>query len=293
MTTQLAPRKKDQVATIKDLMEGSKDRWASLLPKEMSPERLMKVALMSISRNNTLLQCSPQSLREAFIDASTLGLDCTGTMGEAYLVPYKGEAKFIIGYKGLIALARRSGQIESIEANVVYQNDHFELDLGTQSRIVHRPNLDGDRGPLRLVYAVAKLAGGQIQTDYMTRQEIDAIRQRSRASSNGPWVTDYNEMARKTVVRRLAKYLPLSVESKVAISESDNAEFSRDFVDADIVETKGRSEATLAAMRATQGKTAIPAAHAPEEEGDDSPPWDDLAAEADARLDALAGEDDR
>lgn len=241
------------IDTVRDLMARSQEKWAALLPKQMSPERLQKVALMAISRNKALLDCSPQSLLEAFIDASTLGLDVCGSMGRAYLVPYKNnktgqsEAKFIIGYRGLIDLARRSGEIESIAAHVVYEHDEFVVELGDSERIIHKPYMAGDRGKPVAVYAVAKLKGGAVQTDVMTKADVDKIRGRSRASNSGPWVTDYDEMARKTVVRRLCKYLPLTIEAAVAISESDAAEYQ----DFEVVSSSAPTRTEAQAARVT------------------------------------------
>jgi recombinational DNA repair protein RecT len=130
----------------------------------------------------------------------------------------------IPGYRGLISLARRSGQLKSIEARVVYANDTFGIEYGTSPFLKHVPNLTGDPGPLVLVYAVARLVDGGEQVEVMTKVQVDAIRSRSRAGKSGPWVTDYDEMARKTVVRRICKYLPLSVELAKALEIDERVE---------------------------------------------------------------------
>jgi recombination protein RecT len=131
----------------------------------------------------------------------------------------------IISYKGMIALARRSGEILSIEARAVYERDTFSVRYGIDATVEHVPYLDGDPGKLKFAYAVAKLRDGGVQIDVMNRTQIDAIRTRSRAGQKGPWVTDYDEMAKKTVLRRLFKMLPVSAELAEAIEKGDAHEF--------------------------------------------------------------------
>ena len=165
-----------------------------------------------------------------------------GVLGQAYLVPYFNrkknitEAQFIPGYKGLIALARRSGEVTSIESHIVYSNDTFNLTLGLDTHVEHIPNLDGDRGAIRLVYGVAKFRSGGHHFEWMPLAEVEKIRARSKAASNGPWVTDYEQMVRKTLIRRMMNYLPMSIELQAAVQVSDatdegkRATFDGDFV---------------------------------------------------------------
>lgn len=145
-------------------------------------------------------------------------------LGYAYLIPYKGVATLIPGYKGLLDLARRSGRIISIEARVVHAKDRFRFAFGLKPVLEHTPTQDADSGELTAAYAVAHLKDGGQQWEVMWKREIDAIRQRSRASSSGPWVTDYEEMAKKTVLRRLCKMLPASVELQQAVAMDERAE---------------------------------------------------------------------
>jgi recombination protein RecT len=130
----------------------------------------------------------------------------------------------IIGYRGLIDLARRSGQISRIEAHPAYEKDRFKIQFGLNPILEHEPDLSGDPGPMILVYAVAELRDGTKQVEVMTKKQVDGIRARSKAGKSGPWVTDYDEMAKKTVVRRLCKYLPLSVELVTAFERDDELE---------------------------------------------------------------------
>lgn len=201
---------------------------AQVLPRHLKVERITNIALSSAASSNTLLQCTPQSIFKALISTSQLGLETNGPLGHAYLVPFKNkgiyEATPIIGYRGLIDLARRSGNVVSIEAHVVHEKDRFRCVFGLETVLEHEPCWDGDPGPMKAVYAVARIKDGGTQLEVMTKDAVDKIRKRSRASSSGPWVTDYEEMARKTVVRRLCKYLPMSVELAEALT-LDNQQY--------------------------------------------------------------------
>jgi len=184
--------------------------------------------------------------------AAELGLEPGGGLGEGYLVPYGATCQFIPGYRGFISLARRSGQIVSVESHIVYEGDLFEFELGTEQRIRHVPNLDRDPekpAVMRAVYAVARIVGGGVQSELMTKAEVDAIRRRSKASGSGPWVTDYTEMARKTAIRRLFKYLPVSVELCKAMELQASAE-SGVFDDLEVYEDPKTQELNAKAAQA-------------------------------------------
>jgi phage RecT family recombinase len=219
---------RQKVDHLKGVLEGALARNKHTLPRHLKPERVLRIVLGAASRNQTLLSCTPKSIALAVVTASQLGLEPGSPLGSAYLVPFKNrhtgryEATLIIGYRGLIDLARRSGEIESIEAHVVHEKDAFRCVFGLSPVLEHEPAwTDDDPGKLVAVYAVARLKGGQVQTEVMTRAQVDGIRKRSRAGSSGPWVSDYDEMARKTVVRRLCKYLPMSIEMESALVVED------------------------------------------------------------------------
>jgi len=193
-----------------------------------------------------LLNCTPNSLWTCMKTAANFGLE-PGLLGMLYLVPFKNkgvyEAQVILGYRGLIELTRRSGAVKHIEAFNVYEADlkppgHFEVILGLKPDIMHRPNWmvshDGQR-PVGS-YCVSVLADGERTFTFMTQDEIEAIRKRSRAKDNGPWVTDPGEMYRKTATRRHCKYLPLSVEDLTLLDKARNADFDVDPLE---LETKG------------------------------------------------------
>jgi len=218
---------KDKVSTVRDLLEKSKAQIALALPRQMTPDRMVRVAMTSIQRTPKLLDCDPRSLVAAIIQASQLGLEPDGALGHAYLVPYGNTVTFIPGYRGLIDLARRSGQVSTIEACAVYPGDTFIYERGLEPRLIHRPQLtdeDPPQGTLQYVYAVCKLRDGGVQYDVMSKGRVEAIRKRSKAGNNGPWVTDYEEMAKKTVLRRLCKLLPLSVEIQKAVAHDEAIE---------------------------------------------------------------------
>lgn len=290
----MLPVQKQNYTTVAQMMEKSRDSIAAALPKHLTVERLSRVALGELRTNPKLLECNPTSLMSAIVKASQLGLEVGSAMGHAYLVPYKTECTLIIGYRGMIALARRSGEIQSITARVVYARDTFELEYGLDEKLRHVPSTDEDPGPVTHVYAVAKLRDGGIQYEVMTRAEVEAIRKRSRAGQYGPWVTDWSEMARKTVMRRLFKYLPMSIEMADAMSaEADDDRPSERNVTGTATVTD--LNARLAASAETQPQ---PTARAIEHQGatDPHPTADDEAetpewpqANADGELEDVRG----
>lgn len=207
--------------TIRDLIEASKPKFAEVLPGHLSVDRLVRVTIACIAKTPALQQCTQQSLLNAIMQAAQLGVEPTGVLGSAYLVPYGKECTLIVGYRGLIDLARRSGQIESIEAHVVHEKDRFTCRYGLAPALEHEPHWSGDPGPVLAVYAVAKLKDGGKQIEVMTKAQVDAIKNKSKASGSGPWKDHYDEMARKTVVRRICKYLPLTPELADALETTD------------------------------------------------------------------------
>lgn len=198
------------------------------LPKHMTPERMARIAITEMRKIPKLAECNPMSFLGAVIQCSQLGLEPGGSLGHVYLIPYGKEVQVIVGYRGMIDLARRSGQIISIDARAVYEGDQFECELGLEAKLNHTPAWDNpnraDPTKLRFVYAVAKLKDGGIQFDVMSKIEVDSIRKRSKSSGSGPWVTDYAAMALKTVVRRLFKFLPVSIELQLAVGIDEMAD---------------------------------------------------------------------
>lgn len=228
--TQLVPAK-DKVNNVRNLLEKCKSQIQMALPKHMTPDRMMRVAMTEIQKTPALLDCTPVSLVAAVIQASQLGLEI-GVLGQAYLVPFKGSVTLIPGYRGLVQLARRSGEIVSIEARIVHARDKFTVRYGLEPELTHIPWMptpdekvtkEGP-GPVLCAYACAKFKDGGYQFEVMSLRELDNIKGRSKAASSGPWVTDTEEMYRKTVTRRLCKWLPASIELARAIELDNNAE---------------------------------------------------------------------
>lgn len=234
MTTQAIEKAQTPITTIADYLGKRKDQIAMVMAAGMDIERLTKVAIAAISRNPYLLQCTPESIYSSIHTSVQLGLEPGSPFGEAYLVPYKNnkigkwEAQFIPGYQGLAKLARNSGIVKKLYARVARENDTIVLKQGLDEDLQHTPKLDGPRGKPVLVYAVAHLEDGSTQFEWMTVEEVDAIKARSKSKDNGPWVTDWEEMAKKTVFKRLAKWLPKSTTKEgtafaLAVGE-DNAD---------------------------------------------------------------------
>lgn len=225
-TGQVAERPKDLLSLMAS--GAVKAQIANALPKHMTADRMARIAMTELRRVPALQKCDPMSFLGAVMQASQLGLEPGGALGHVYLIPFGKEVQVIVGYRGMIDIARRSGQIVSIEARAVYDGDRFDCVLGLDSNIEHVPDWQNvnrtDPAKLRFVYAVAKLKDGGMQFDIMSRAEVDAIRKRSKSNGNGPWVTDYAAMALKSVVRRLFKFLPVSIEMQTAIGIDEQAD---------------------------------------------------------------------
>ncbi|WP_225784493.1 recombination protein RecT [Xenophilus sp. Marseille-Q4582] len=221
---------------VGDLIVAMKPQMAMALPKHLNPDRMARIVLTEIRRVPKLAECGRDSLLGAVMTCSQLGLEPGNGLGHAYLLPFDKRAKvngswqtvgidcqLIIGYRGMIDLARRSGQIVSLSARAVFTNDRFNYRFGLDESIEHIP-ADGERGNLTHVYAVAKLKDGGVQFEVMSRAEIEKVRAASKAKDNGPWVTHFEEMAKKTAIRRLFKYLPVSIEMQRAVTIDEQGE---------------------------------------------------------------------
>jgi recombination protein RecT len=174
----------------------------------MSAQRFTRAVLSLVQRQPKLLEADQRTLVGAVLQAAQLGLEPDPLVGETWFVPFKGNVQLIIGYKGLLKLAWRSGMLGSVAAHAVRDGDVFDYQLGTRPKITHKPAIK--RGEIVAVYATAKLTTGSSQFHVMTKEEVDAVRRRSRSRDDGPWVTDYEAMALKTALRRLCKLLPTS-----------------------------------------------------------------------------------
>lgn len=219
--------------TVGSLLKGAKlKELQQLAGRAMSAERLIKMFAMAASRNPDLLKCTPISVLDAMTKCAELNL-MPGTLGSVYLIPFfnrktnQFECQFILGYRGMMTLARRSGEISTITAEVVHNGDEFEFEHGLESKFRHKPKAPAGASVTH-VWAMAKFKDGAHQLVVMLKSEVEQIRERSRAGNFGPWKTDYEEMAKKTVLRRLCKYLPLEPDAEAAIADVDRAEFEFD-----------------------------------------------------------------
>lgn len=214
--------------TIAGLLEQMKSEIARCLPKHLTPERMARIALTELRKTPKLQECEPLSFIAAIMQASQLGLE-PGVLGACYLIPFfngktgKTECNFIPGYRGFLDLARRSGQIISLTAHSVFENDEFIYEYGLEEKLVHRPTLN-DKGSLVAVYSVARLKDGGYQFEVMSKKEVDEIRQQSKSGNAGPWVTHYEQMAKKTILRKLFKWLPCSIEMQKAVVLDEHAD---------------------------------------------------------------------
>lgn len=193
-------------------------------------ERFRMAVLEAVSKTPALIECTPVSIVQAALEAAALGLEPTGILGGAYLVPYKNhgtkEAKLIVGYRGYIDLIHRAGAVKSIEARVVYEGDAFDVEFGTTKRIRHVPYFvrGTDQGDRRFVYWIAEVDGETI-FDVLPMTTIEKARKASRAGDDGPWTNWYDEMAKKTAIRRAVSILPISVyEARRAVQLENEAE---------------------------------------------------------------------
>jgi recombination protein RecT len=209
--------KKSQIRT---LLQGPefKAQISRVLPRAMSPERFARIALTATQRNPKLLECTQESLFQCLLDLSAIGLEPDGR--RAHLIPFGDKCTLIIDYKGIVEILRRNGDISYLHCDVVGENDQFTFSYGRNGQLIHHPNVRG-RGKIYAAYSFIRTANGVEEWEVMSVDEIEAVRKRSRSATTGPWVSDWNEMAKKTVFRRHSKTLPLSAESREAIEKDD------------------------------------------------------------------------
>ncbi len=217
MNTQIQKRPCD-VQTVKGLIEGNMDALSDLLPSHISPKRLMRVVLTQLAKVPALQNCTQASLFGSILQASALGLEPDGVEGA--LIPYKNMATFQPMFQGLIKLAYLTGEMKLLYAELVHANDFIEMSKGLNPDLLHRPNY-ADPGEIIGVYAAYQLVNGGSDFEYMTKEDVEKVRNSSKAKNSGPWVNWWGEMAKKTVIKRIAKRLPKSRELASAV-EFDN-----------------------------------------------------------------------
>ena len=224
-----------------------KNQMAMALPKTLTADRLTRIVMTEFRKTPALLRCDQQSLFGAVLQCAALGLEPGSALGHCYLLPYGKTCQLIIGYRGMIDLARRSGQIVSLSAYVVHEADDFHYELGLHPDIRHTPSPSADRGPVIYVYAVAVLKDGGVQFEVMSRAEVESVRSRSKAGKSGPWVSDWDAMAKKTVIRRLFKYLPVSIEAVRATEIDERTDRGETLTEQDLLDAEYIDKGTAAA----------------------------------------------
>jgi recombination protein RecT len=207
------------------LIERMKPAIEKALPENIGVERFARVVLTEIRRNPKIGECSQESILGALMLSAQLGLEPGNSLGHAYLIPYGRDLQFQLGYKGYILLAYRSGGI-IVNAYDIHAKDIFEFNYGT-GIVNHTYRLGSERGPVVGVWAQATMPNGTKSILVMPLDEVEARRKRSRAANAGPWVTDYNAMAKKTVIRALFSQLPLSAEAQRAAAVDDSTAEAR------------------------------------------------------------------
>lgn len=216
--------------TLKSLLEGDdfKSKVAATLPKHLTPERFIRVAVAAMNRTPKLMQCTPASFFKCMIELSSYGLEPDGR--RAHLIPYKDQCTLIIDYKGLAELAMRSGILKRIHADVICENDEFEYDMGEIKK--HRIDFKQDRGEPFAAYAIAETKDGAMFSQVLTKEEVNKIRDSSqgyqmaqRYGKDSPWTSEVGkyEMWKKTAFRRVSKWLPLSAEFRDAVAKEEES----------------------------------------------------------------------
>lgn len=222
------------LTTLKDLLTRYREQIAMALPRHLTPERMIRVALTAVSRSQKLQECNPATVAGCVVQASILGLEPDGVLGEAYLVPFynrkangnKGgtECQLIPGYQGLLKLVRNTGELKMIDVQEVCENDEFDFEKGMEPYLRHKP-ASGDRGKVIKYWAGAVLTNGGKQFEVMSVEDIELHRDKfSKAKDFGPWKDSPEWMFKKTVLRKLVKLLPKSAQAQLAVALDERAE---------------------------------------------------------------------
>lgn len=220
--------------SIKGYVKAMESGIRAALPSVMTPERFTRIVMTALSTTPELNNCTPQSFLGAMMTAAQLGLEPNTPLGQAYLIPYRNkgvlEAQFQLGYKGLIDLAYRSGEVELVQAQCVYENDAFTYQFGLEPKLEHIP-ADSKRGELVKVYALFKTKSGGFGFEVMS---VDDVREhakkysKSYSSAYSPWAKNFEEMAKKTVLKKCLKYAPLKSEFARGISSDETIKTDMD-----------------------------------------------------------------
>lgn len=228
---------KQQSPSVKQLVANYQNEFAKALPAVMTGERFARIATTALTQTPELQKCTPSSFMGALLTAAQLGLEPNTPLGQAYLIPYNRNVKngnewltikecsFQLGYRGLLELAHRSGELKDLSAQIVYENDTFEYELGLEPKLKHIPAMK-NRGEIAWVYAVYHLVSGGFGFEVMSYDDIERHRKQFSAASNkgkSPWTTNWEAMAKKTVIKKALKYAPLKSDFVKAAQIDDGA----------------------------------------------------------------------
>lgn len=218
---------------MKQLMIKMKNDIDLALPKDLSSEIFQKVSMSAFNNNEKLQNCEPTTFIAAMMQSAQLGLEPNTPLGQAYLIPHNlngvDKVQFQVGYKGLLQLAHRSGKLKTLYAHEVKENDEFEIDYGLEQKLIHKPLLKGNRGDVIGYYAVYHLEPSGYSFEFMTYDEVAKHGKKySKNFEGGIWEKDFDSMAKKTVIKKLLKYAPLSIEIQKAVAFDESVKSSID-----------------------------------------------------------------
>lgn len=231
MNNEIALPSESQPPSLRQQVASMEHQFAMAAPRGVEARQIVRDVLTAISQNPKLSECDPRTVLGGAMTMAQLGLRI-GVLGHGWLMPFRNrktggyEAQLVIGYQGLVELSHRSGQIASISARTVHENDHFAIEYGVDEKLIHRPS-EGDRGPATGYYAVVRLKNGGYSFHYMTLAEAQQYRDRYAMAKDrsgnvvGPWKTEFDQMAKKSCLRQLSKLMPKNTDLATAIDVDD------------------------------------------------------------------------
>ena len=235
------PPKVSPKRALFNALEKARPEFGRVLPRHLSEDRFLQISFLAIKNNPALTECTAESVVNALMEAAQHGLE-PDSFGTCYILPYNKkvkvngrdqwikEAQFQLGYKGMIELVRRSGQVTNIVANEVYEADQFDFEYGLNERLRHVPSMHPDRGEIIAFYAYARFKDGGHSFIVTSRAEMETIRSkfvkknRQTGEIYGTWADHFESMAKKTVIKQLVKYMPVSVEIRDQIGKDEQPE---------------------------------------------------------------------
>ena len=272
-------RKLKKGMSIAEMIKAMEPEIKKALPSVITPERFTRMALSATNMNPQLLKCTQMTFLSALMSAAQLGLEPNTPLGQAYLIPRKNhgvlECQFQIGYKGYKDLFYRNGNAQMVDAHCVYENDEFEYEFGLTPALKHKPAFR-NRGDMIAVYAVWKTSNGGFGFEVMSKEDIDAHAEKyseSYKSSYSPWKTNYESMAKKTVLKAALKYAPISSEMARMLSNDETIKSS---ISVDMSEVMDETEPEVVAdQEYKESPDPVPEPPAPESESAKQPSFFD------------------